>query len=181
MRYLPVVVLLFPAVVTAESFALRPVDVTAAEVFDRAAETSEVVRSLIAALESSNVIVHIQTSRQMPSGIGGMTRFVTNRGGYRYLRITIATELRQESRIAILAHELQHAGEIAASPAGDLATLRLLFQQCGKRDGNYFETRAAQRIERLVRQEQSRLRGEAAVGRRADKKLEPEPVVKFHH
>jgi len=134
-------------------FSARPVDPTALETLNLALERSAVVRTLIETLERSNVVVHIQSSRDLPIGLRGATRFVVSRGGYRYLRITIRAQLPRELRVAILAHELQHAGEIAGSPADDVMALRQLFQQCGMRDGNYFETRAAQRIEDLVRAE----------------------------
>jgi hypothetical protein len=155
MRYLPVVVSLFcvSTVASAERWAVRPVDALAVEIYARAVQQSQVVRTLVASVESSNVIVHIQTSRTMPSGIGGMTRFVTTRGGYRYLRITIGTELSKDTRIAILAHELKHACEVAESNAGDVESLRQLFGHDRRPDGDYFETRAAVRIEKLVRQE----------------------------
>ena len=85
MRYLTIVVssLLFPSVAFAESSMLtpRPLDPIAVDTFASAIAGSAVVRSLVKRLESSNVIVHIVTSAQMPAGIGGMTRFVTSRGG----------------------------------------------------------------------------------------------------
>ena len=134
-------------------FSARPVDPTALETLDLALERSAVVRTLIETLERSNLVVHIQSSNDLPIGIGGTTRFVVSRGGYRYLRITIRAQLPKEMRVAILAHELQHANEIAGSPADNVVALRQLFLQCGMRDGNYYETRAAQRIEDLVRAE----------------------------
>lgn len=169
MRYLSIVASLFllSTVVSAESFALRPVDPIAAGILARAVGQSAVVRQLVATLESSNVIVHIQTSRAMPSGLGGMTQFVASRAGYRYLRITIGTELSKAARIVILAHELKHACEVAESSAGDVASLRRLFGGEGRPASGFFDTRAAVRIEQLVRQE---LRA-----------LQAEPVVKFDH
>jgi hypothetical protein len=155
MRYLSIFVSLFymSTVVSAERWAVRPVDPLAIEILERAIQQSEVVRTLVATVESSNVIVHIQTSRTMPTGIGGMTRFVTTRGGYRYLRITIGIELSKDARIAILAHELKHACEVAESSAKDVESLLQLFEHEGRPAGDYFETRAALRIEKLVRLE----------------------------
>ena len=155
MRYWSIVVSLFwlSTAVAAERYALRPVDPLATEILERAVLSSDVVRRLVTTLEASDVIVHIQTARTMPAGIGGMTRFVTSRGGYRYLRITIGTELSKEARIAILAHELKHACEVAESNARDIESLRRLFGHEGRAAGDYFETRAAVQIERLVRLE----------------------------
>ena len=148
-------------------FSVRTLDSTAANTLDLAMNHSAITRQLVASLERSNVIVHIQSSRELPAGIGGMTRFVVSRGGYRYLRITISETLTVEARVAILAHELQHACEIAESRADDVAGLRELFGLQGHRDGAYYDTPAAIRVQRSVLGE---LRG-----------LQAEPVIKFDH
>ena len=155
MRYLSIVVslLLFSPVASAERYAVRPMDPVAAEILERAVNTSEVARSLVSSLASSDVIVHVETARQMPAGIGGMTRFVTKRGGFRYLRVTIWTELSRDARIAILAHELKHACEVAESGAGDVDSLRQLFGGNGPPADGFYDTRAAVRIERMVLRE----------------------------
>ena len=151
MRYLTIVVsfVLFPSIALAQGkLTPRPLDPIAAETFARAVDGSAIVRALVARLESSNVIVHIVTVAQMPAGIGGMTRFVTSRGGYRYLRITLGSALTLRPRSAILGHELKHACEVADSPATDVEGMRELFENEGHRAGPYFETRAAIAIER---------------------------------
>ena len=155
MRYLSIFVF---AVLVVPSFAIagepltpRPLDPLAADAFARAQAQSAIVRSLVATLESSNVIVHIVSSRNLPAGIGGTTRFVTSRGGYRYVRITIAVDLSQSGRTTILGHELQHACEVAASAADDAESVKQLFARNGRRVGEYYETRAAVNTERLVR------------------------------
>ncbi len=164
MRYLTIVLslLLLPsAVVAGTSLTPRPVDPVAAEAFAQALERSEIVRTLVATLEASNVIVHIESSRTMPLGIGGMTRFVTARGGYRYVRISFDAQLWGRDRIAILAHELQHACEVAQSSAADMASIRKLFDQTGHHMGMYYETQAAASTERSVLAELRASRGGA--------------------
>jgi len=156
MRYLSIVLslLIFPAVVRAEAkLTVRPLDPLAAETFARATEGSAKVCALVERLQSSNVIVHIETAAHLPAGIGGMTRFVTNRGGYRYLRITLGSDLTLRARAGILGHELQHAVEVADSSAGDQESIRELFENQGHRDGRFFETQAALDIEKRVRME----------------------------
>ena len=172
MRYWSIFcVLFFPTIVFAgDKLTPRPIDPISAETLAHAIERSAVTRTLIEHLESSNVIVHIVTAAQMQSGIGGTTRFVTSRGGYRYLRITLAAGLPLKHRSAILAHELQHAWEVARSPATDVAALKRLFETEGHREGDYYETRAAIEIERTVRMELT-----------AGRVLQTEPVVKFDH
>ncbi len=174
MRYLSIVLfalVLVPSFAAAgEPLTPRPLDPVAIDAFDRARAQSAVVRSLVATLESSNVIVHIVSSTSLPGGVGGTTQFVTSRGGYRYVRITIAVGLSKTGRTAILGHELQHACEIAASQADDVEQVGQLFAKTGHRVGENFETRGALRIESLIRTE---LRSRTA--------LESEPVVKFDH
>jgi hypothetical protein len=152
-------------------YSVRPLDALSLEALNHAISRSAVARSLIETLEASDVIVHVVSVRNLPAGIGGTTTFVVSRGGYRYLRITIGAQLPPAWRAAILAHELQHAREIAESGAADPAAVEALFERCGTRVGNYFETQAARDVEAAVRVE---VQG----ARRA---LQAEPVVKFHH
>jgi hypothetical protein len=148
-------------------FSTRPVDPIALETLDHALAYSPIVRSLVGTLEASNVIVHIQSSRRLPAGLSGTTRFVVSRGGRRYLRITISCDLSKAARAAILGHELQHAVEVATSTADDVNSVRRLFEERGEGSDGYFETRAAIEVERQVRRELVL--------------LQAEPVVKFHH
>lgn len=168
MRYFAICVFAFmPSLVSAgQHLTPRPLDPVAAEAFAHAVEQSATARRLVERLESSNVIVHIQSSRGLPLGLSGMTRFVASRG-FRYLRITINVDLPYRARTAILAHELQHACEVADSDADDAAGLREVFEHQGHRSGNLFETTAAIATERNVRLEL-----------RTDR-LQAEPVVKF--
>ena len=134
----------------------RPLDPLAAETFDQALAGSPLVRDLVRQLEGSNLVVHIESTRQLPTGISGTMRFVTHRGGYRYVRISLAVEVRPESRAAILGHELQHACEVAASDASDVDAVRRLYQSSGHRrfaGVDTFETRAAMMVERQVKME----------------------------
>jgi hypothetical protein len=160
-----------PGLLFALLFSARPLDPIAADTLDFAFQRSAVVRALVDRLERSNVIVHIQSSLSLPGGIAGTTRFVVSRGDHRFLRITIKADLPPLTRAAILGHELQHACEVAASPAANTGDLRALFEQAGKRSGDFFETRAALEIERRVRMDLNGPRTE----------LQAEPVVKFDH
>ena len=183
MRYLSIfvfVLVLVPSFAAAgEPLTPRPLDPFAADAFAHAVARSSVVRSLVATLESSNVIVHIVSSRTLPMGIGGTTRFVTSRGGYRYVRITLATALSKSSRTTILGHELRHACEIAASDADDAESVEQLFEKAGHRAGDYFETLAAIDTERQIRNELNA--SQAALRLRSGQALQAEPVVKFDH
>ena len=157
MRYSFIVVcfsVLFP--VSGFAAAPRPVDAWADAVFRLARQRSALVRAMVSELDGSNVIVHIESSRLLPFGIGGVTRFVTSQGGYRYIRITLSVWLTPSNRVAILGHELQHAIELAHADATDIAALRRLFTSEGAyavRTDDYFETREAVRVEKRIRRE----------------------------
>lgn len=157
MRYLSMLVIgfiLVPSIALAgERLTPRPIDPVAAKAFERALARSATLRSLVATLESSNVIVHIESSWTLPLGIGGTTRFVTSSGGYRYVRISISASLPPQERGIVLGHELQHACEVAESSADSVASLRQLFGKIGHQIGEFYETAAAQRIEHDVREE----------------------------
>jgi hypothetical protein len=152
---LSVVLYLFTAAgASAQVMTPRPLDPLSAETFEQAFNGSPVVRDLVRQLEGSNLVVHIVSSRSMPYGIAGTMRFVASRGGYRYVRITLAVDNRADSRAAVLGHELQHACELAASDAHDDDGVRRLFQATGHHPGqseDVFETRAAMLVERQVK------------------------------
>jgi len=145
------------AAVSAENLRTpRPLDPLAAEAFEQAVAGSPLVRELVHQIEGSNLVVHIESSRGLPAGVAGTMRFVTSRGGFRYVRIQLAAELRPETRAAILGHELQHACELAASDAHDMDAVRRLYQSAGHHPGhsaNVFETQAAILVERQVKAE----------------------------
>ena len=182
MRYLSIVLsLLFvPAIAVAGGkLTPRPLDPIAAETFAHAIERSAIVRSLVGQLESSNVIVHIVTVPQMPAGIGGTTRFVTSRGGYRYLRITLAAGLPLRHRSG---DPRPRAAARVRSGATRRPRRRGASRSCSRTKAiapvEYFETRAAIEIERNVRLE---LRAARSLRLGSGQALQAEPVVKFDH
>lgn len=173
MRLLPIMMLLlfYPVVVVGQRVdAVRPLDHSAQATLARALEKSRLVRSLLRDLAATDVIVHVELSRHLPSGIGGTTRFVASRGGRRYIRMTLSSYLRADDRVAMLGHELQHAREIAQSAAHDRPMLERFLAGRGYRvNGMYFETAAALQVERDVRRELRSSRSEA------------KPVVELDH
>jgi len=77
--------------------------------------------------------------------------------GYRYLRVSVKVTGRRRIGIPALAHELQHAVEIAqAGDVRDERTLADLFRRIGwqsERRVSVFETEAARVVEERVRRE----------------------------
>jgi hypothetical protein len=106
--------------------------------------------ALLAQLDASDVIVHVIDGFQpCPSGAKACLTFVESSGGYRYLRVMMA---KQESETDVrrhLAHELQHAVEIANAPqVRDVAGLRAFCRSSGFgwRSANHCETHEAQTV-----------------------------------
>jgi hypothetical protein len=129
---------------------VRGMDPWASEALQRGLERSALVQELVATLEASDAIVHVQTLPVMPVAVAGMTRLVAGAGDdtHRYIRISLARELLPNERAATLAHELQHAREIAESTARSDAGVVALYHRIGRRvtaGKGYFETTEAQR------------------------------------
>jgi hypothetical protein len=79
--------------VAGEPLTPRPLDPIVAEAFASAQAQSALVRSLVATLESSNRHRPHSVVTGPAPGHWRQTSFVTSRGGYRYVRITIAVDL----------------------------------------------------------------------------------------
>jgi hypothetical protein len=125
---------------------------------DTGLSRSATLRSLIATLDESDVIVYIdvKVTRQ---GLGGyLAHQIVARGGHRYLHVAVETKGAQDRLVALLAHELQHAVEVARAPeAVDTESLKQLFDRLAVRFGcggtTCSETQAARDVEHVVGQE----------------------------
>ena len=71
---------------------------------------------LIARLEHSDVIVYVTRHYDMPVMLEGQVTFMAKSGGVRYINIRLAWDRPPRRLAATLAHELQHAVEIANLP-----------------------------------------------------------------
>ena len=128
---------------------IRPLDLISSLAVERGGQQSARFRTLVGELESSDVIVHIVATPSMPLGVVGTMRFVARLGDTRYIRIDLAATAPPDVRVATLAHELQHACEVARSDAGSHAAVRSLYRTIGhevpgSRDA--YETAGAQQI-----------------------------------
>ena len=121
---------------------------------------------LVADLEGRDVIVHVVPTQNLPQRTPGQTLLVPGAKAFRFLRVQIRPEGRDEDLIAVIAHELQHAVEIAAAPdVRNTEALRTHYRRIGFSDGSdrEFDTHAAQTVGTVVRRE---LRGNAATSSR---------------
>jgi hypothetical protein len=118
------------------------------------ARRSALVRDLIARLACTDVIVYVEFTAS-PQIRLARTKLVTAVPGARFLRIGINRRVSGMDTGAMLAHELQHAVEIAEEDeVRDDAGLRRLFERIGRAIGaDQFETDAAVEVESIVRRE----------------------------
>lgn len=107
-------------------------------------EASPTVRRLLEVLEQSDVVVFVEVRDRLSNGRAQLT-FVGYRGGVRWLRVAIDAGQQARQQVAFLAHELQHAVEVAHAPeVKDLDGFRRLYSRIGiPLDAGHFETEAA--------------------------------------
>ena len=144
------------ALLTSEHRHVRAVDTRITHAIADGLRRSETFTGLMQALDRSDVIVYIETAPGLPASIAGRMLIVAARSHQRYLRIQIAGRVRGNELIALLAHELQHALEVAASPAvRDEPSLIALYEAIGNRGSvaHRYDTNAAQDTGRRVRLE----------------------------
>lgn len=146
----------FPPTASTSAFPLvRTTSALLSSLVADAREHSPTFLGLIERLEGSDMIVYLEAAPNMESRFRGRVHFMGASAGYRYLRIQIRTSMNRSDIIGSIAHELQHANEIAAHPEvvceDDLADL---YRRIGdEHDWCMFETSEAQQAGRLVRAE----------------------------
>jgi hypothetical protein len=100
--------------------------------------TSPTLRQIIDEIDRSDVVAYIRFEHQPPH-VAAHVLFMALAGGRRYLHVGVDEGLRGAELIGILAHELQHAAEIARDRSVvDVATLRTLYARIGFAAGNDF-------------------------------------------
>jgi len=152
--------LLTLAITTEESSArhVRSTDARILTLIDAGISCSATFRSLIATLNVSDVIVYIEPNLTRPTLGGYLAHSMVAKGQYRYLRIAVSIAGSERRLVSLVAHELQHAVEVAQAPdVRDQESLERLFSRraiafgCG--GTSCFETRAAQSVDQRVKEE----------------------------
>jgi hypothetical protein len=117
---------------------------------------SALLNALIARLEASDIVVYVELTSSPEIPIA-RTKLVAAAAGARFLRVTINAQSAPWDRLPFLAHELQHATEIADdNGVRDDEGIRRLYEKVGYPGGiDKYETVAARDMERRVRLEQS--------------------------
>ena len=110
--------------------------------------------SILDRLKGSTVIVYIRFAR-CTGGVPGCLHYLGERGTDRYVRITIDRLAGSATRLCcLLAHELQHAVELADAPeARTHAEVGRRLSEIGRQWGEGFETDAAVAVTRAVERE----------------------------
>jgi hypothetical protein len=158
---LSAIVLSSPAIVAGSPVAstnLRPQDERLTQLLRAGAERSATLRSLVDRIEASRVIVYVAINPLMKPNLSGMLTWMTQAGGYRYLRASISNDLNADQMIATIAHELQHAVEVIEDETvNDENSLVALYRRIGQQKGHAspsrWDTDAAQRTGFVVRKE----------------------------
>jgi hypothetical protein len=137
-------------------YGVRAASQQARAMLDHAAAGSATVRSLMADLARTDLIVVVEVQADPPVYHGRTVLAAATEVG-RFVRVSIDLMLPARRRVEVLAHELWHALEIAAAPeVRDAAGMRALFSRIGWRVGQVFETQAAIDVEWRVRADHAR-------------------------
>ena len=116
-------------------------------------------KALVERLNRSDVVVYINVTPDLPVGLDGRLSFMTHAGSVRFLHAQVREGLGVDGIIAVAAHELQHAVEVAEHPdVTNAGAMERLYQRIGERSSiahNRYDTPAARSMGRRVRQELS--------------------------
>lgn len=109
---------------------VRAVKTWIAELLAQARPASPTLEGLVTLVESTPLIVHVDESAEAHAPWDGRIRFVASAGGCQYVRIELR-RLSPARAAAVLAHELQHALEVAAGEVTSLVEFDALFRRVG--------------------------------------------------
>ena len=133
---------------------LRTESVAMRSLIEGAIARSGTMRGLVARLNCTDAIVYVEITN-LPLVPTARTKLVATVPGARFIRISINAGWGDRDRVALLAHELQHAVEIAEQhDVRDDEGVRRLYARIGRSSGrDSFETEAAREVEWIVRSE----------------------------
>src|SRR6478609_11915600 len=136
------------AVMSAADRHVRAADKAMADVITSGLRRSGTFAHLVLALNKSDVIVYIESGRQLPTSIIGRLLLAAGPEGTRYLRIQVSGHPGSNDMIALVGHELRHALEVAESPeVRDEPALIALYERIGHPSTgaiHQYDTHAAQ-------------------------------------
>ena len=142
---------------TASDRRVRAVAPDVQALIARGMAKSSTFSRLMVDIDNTDVIAYVEFSNQLPMGTAGrLVWAVSPAHGPRYLRIQISPDGTPNQQVAVLAHELQHALEVAFAPdVRDVPSFARLYDRIGTSNtlGRCYDTDAAQLIGRRVMME----------------------------
>lgn len=134
---------------------VRAVDSRVAQFVDDAIARSHTFAYLYRRLQRTDVVLLVSASHNLPKGLDGRLLFLSDAGGVRYLRAEIRASLSRWETQAAIAHEMQHALEIAeASEVRDGHGMGALYKRIGQAGlDNRYDTAIARAVQERVRRE----------------------------
>ena len=141
---------------------IRILDPILRELFEQGITQSPTLRALVEKVETSSILVFVDSDIRMPDRIGARLNFVTSMNGLRYVRVAVDCKLSPRRQVALLAHELEHAFEIGSRPdIVDVEAMESFYEDFGFQtfeNGRHrsFETDAAQATQEAVDEELGR-------------------------
>jgi hypothetical protein len=133
---------------------IRPIDQLSQQLVDDGTRRSPTFAGLVADLERHDVIVYISNDPGL--SVRGSLTFIVHTGSVTYVRVRVHLSPDPDDAIAALAHELQHATEVAGAsrPVTSERELQELYRVIGFGVGaGSFESTAARATEAHVRHE----------------------------
>ena len=110
------VLCLLQAPAAAQTPHVRIIDRDLSTLFEVGVAQSPTLEALVTELNAASILLFADCSMQMPSRIGARLNLLTTVGDTRYVRVTVDCSLQPRRKIALLAHEIQHALEIGSRP-----------------------------------------------------------------
>lgn len=135
---------------------IRPLDARAAVAIEVGLRRSPTFRALVEELERSDVVVYVYTTPNLSQYVSGGLSFVGVSATMRFLKIALDLDLTPDQTVYILAHELQHALEVArASHVKSQRDFDAFYRHIdvGGALANTFETAEARLMGQRVRRE----------------------------
>lgn len=134
---------------------VRVLDTNIRHLLNDAYRRSPTLASLVDRLQASDVTVYVVIVPELPQPLRGRSELIPDTGHLRFVRIDVISVPNPDAMIALVAHELQHAIEIAdAGDIVDRAGMERLYKRIGRSSGpKMFETSRAIDTQRRVREE----------------------------
>jgi len=131
--------------------AVRPESIEAGAVIASGMDRSATFRDLATHLDATDVVVYVRFSR-CAARVPACLNWIASGAGSRRLLIRVDRFDRSPDEVtALLAHELQHASEVASAPeVTDLASFERLFAARGWKQAAGFETAQARDVTKTV-------------------------------